>query len=119
MYKRQYEGGAESSGRINLSAGDRPEPFDWMRAVSLGIQHVVDHVNRAGKKAERQDAKRSIDCELWDVCLAGEDERGKGDEILGPLARPERFEKRAGLCWRSVRRFCRLRLTGGMADGGF
>ena len=75
--------------------GDGAVPLLRVHPVALGVHHVVDQVDTPREQAEEGERQRRAGHQRRLVKAPREDQAREDQEVLGPLARPERGEEGA------------------------
>ena len=78
-----------------LAARDRPRALDRMHAVVRRVADVVDEVARARRRAVRGEGGERLAPAGEVAELRREDDPGEEEQVLRPLPRPQRDERRA------------------------
>ena len=94
--RRERKRQRDRRARRELPSRDRPQPLDRVPAVELGIADVVHEVGRAGGGAVGREGEPGLEPALGVAELRGEHDARKEEEILRPLPRAERGERRPG-----------------------
>ena len=91
---RQHRGDRHRGALGELAGSQRPEALLRVLAVELDVDQVVDEVAGAGDQAEGDEGERRLQHIVGLVELAREQQPGEDEDVLDPLGRPPRLDRR-------------------------
>ena len=83
--KCEQDGENDGDGRLQPAGGDGAIAFQGMLAVGLGVQQVVNEIDRAGEKTEKREGDKGRCQGFFILQSLREDNAGKENEVLAPL----------------------------------
>ena len=92
----EYPGERDRQAGRQLPARDRPLALDRMETVVLPVAQVVDDVGRARERAVGREAHDGLRPARGVAELRREDDPREDEQVLRPLPRPHRRERRSG-----------------------